>query len=185
MRAGHARPLRWWMVEWVLAERGGRHICRPYGVNRQVSYNRKRHGRDESLPYGLCELEIVGRPDLRLSRACMGVGMVSGHPCRERRPRRPAEGSRPLPTMQNSNGRRRKVAGRACPAPTGWWMVGGCWPGVLQYPYSKQTSFCIPRGAPAPLSFFVVSCYNVLCIVMYKIYRERYLFITHAAFEKL
>ena len=37
----------------------------------------------------------------------------------------------------------------------------------------------------APLSFFVVSCYNVLCIVMYKIYRERYLFITHAAFEKL
>ena len=38
---------------------------------------------------------------------------------------------------------------------------------------------------PAPLSFFVVSCYNILCIVMYKIYRERYLFITYAAFEKL
>ena len=37
---------------------------------------------------------------------------------------------------------------------------------------------------PAPLSFFVVSCYNILCIVMYKIYRERYLFITYAAFEK-
>ena len=37
----------------------------------------------------------------------------------------------------------------------------------------------------APLSFFVVSCYNILCIVMYKIYRERYLFITYAAFEKL
>ena len=36
-----------------------------------------------------------------------------------------------------------------------------------------------------PLSFFVVSCYNILCIVMYKIYRERYLFITYAAFEKL
>ena len=40
------------MVEWVLAGRGGRHICRPYGVNRQVSYNRERCGRDESLPYG-------------------------------------------------------------------------------------------------------------------------------------
>ena len=37
----------------------------------------------------------------------------------------------------------------------------------------------------APLSFFVVSCYNILCIVMYKFYRERYLFITYAAFEKL
>ena len=49
-----------------------------------------------------------------------------------------------------------------------------------------QTNIILyPRGAPAPLSFFVVSCYNILCIVMYKIYRERYLFITHAAFEKL
>ena len=37
----------------VLAGRGGRHICRPYGVNRQVNYNRKRRGRDESLPYGV------------------------------------------------------------------------------------------------------------------------------------
>ena len=36
----------------VLAGRCERHICRPYRVNRQVSYNRKRFGRDESLPYG-------------------------------------------------------------------------------------------------------------------------------------
>ena len=36
----------------VLAGRCGRHICRPYGVNRQVSYDRKRRGRDEPLPYG-------------------------------------------------------------------------------------------------------------------------------------
>uniref|UniRef100_UPI004026C555 M20/M25/M40 family metallo-hydrolase n=1 Tax=Gemmiger formicilis TaxID=745368 RepID=UPI004026C555 len=28
-----------------------------------------------------------------------GCGVVSGHLCRGRRPRRPAEGSRPLPTM--------------------------------------------------------------------------------------
>ena len=54
-----------------------------------------------------------------------GCGVVSGHLCRGRRPRRAAEGSRPLPTVwgetgwQSSNGRQRKVAGRACPAPTG------------------------------------------------------------------
>ena len=118
--------------------------------------------------------------------------------CRGRHPRRPAEGSRPLPTMQTSNRRRRRVAGRACPAPTGWWMVGGCWPGgaggIYAAPYGQ--AYCnirIPdkhhytskEVLPAPLSFFVVSCYNILCIVMYKIYRERYLFITYAAFEKL
>ena len=149
-------------------------------------------------PYGLCEREIVGRPALRPPRACMGVGMFSGHPCRGRRPRRPAEGSRPLPTMQTGNRRRRKVAGRACPAPTGWWMVGGCWPGgaggISAAPYRQ--AYCTIRipdkhhsiskeVLPAPLSFFLVSCYNILCIVMYKIYRERYLFITYAAFEKL
>ena len=32
-------------------------------------------------PYGLCEREIVGRPALRPPRACMGVGMFSGHLC--------------------------------------------------------------------------------------------------------
>ena len=92
----------------------------------------------------------------------------------------------------------RRVAGRACPAPTGWWMVGGCWPGgaggIYAAPYGQ--AYCNIRIPDkhhsiskevllAPLSFFVVSCYNILCIVMYKIYRERYLFITYAAFEKL
>ena len=123
---------------------------------------------------------------------------VCGKWCRGRRPRRPAEGSRPLPTMQTSNRRRRRVAGRACPAPTGWWMVGGCWPGGTGGIYAAPCgqAYCtirisdkhhsISKGVlPAPLSFFVVSCYNILCIVMYKIYRERYLFITYAAFEKL
>ena len=129
-------------------------------------------------PYGLCEREIVGRPALRPPRACMGVGMFSGHLCRGRRPRRPAEGSRPLPTMQTSNRRRRRVAGRACPAPTGWWMVGGCWPGgaggIYATPYGQ--AYCNIRIPDkhhyiskevllAPLSFFVVSCYNILCIV--------------------
>ena len=75
---------------------------------------------------------------------------------------------------------------------------GGCRPGgaggIYAAPYGQ--AYCnirIPdkhhyiskEVLPAPLSFFVVSCYNILCIVMYKIYRERYLFITYAAFEKL
>ena len=51
--AGRACPAPTVVDGWrVLAGRGGRHICRPYGVNRQVSYNRERCGRDESLPYG-------------------------------------------------------------------------------------------------------------------------------------
>ena len=38
--------------------------------------------------------------------------------CRWQRPQRPAEGSRPLPTMQRIRGGNGKVEGRACPAPT-------------------------------------------------------------------
>ena len=38
--------------------------------------------------------------------------------CRGQRPQRPAEGSRPLPTMQRIRGGNGKVEGRACPAPT-------------------------------------------------------------------
>ena len=52
-RAGHARPLR--------------------GGEGETGAGRERRGRDESLPYGLCEREIVGRPDLRPPRACVGV----------------------------------------------------------------------------------------------------------------
>ena len=77
----------------------------PYrGGGRLAGAGRERRGRDESLPYGLCEREIVGRPALRPPRACMGVGMISDHTCRGRRPRRPAEGSRPLPTMRGEAG---------------------------------------------------------------------------------
>ena len=38
--------------------------------------------------------------------------------CRGQRPQRPAEGSRPLPTMQRIRSGNGKVEGRACPAPT-------------------------------------------------------------------
>ena len=76
-------------------------------------------------PYGLCEREIVGRPALRPPRACMGVGMVSGHPCRGRRPRRPAEGSRPLPTMWKVRGWLWESvrAGHARPLRGGGWLA--------------------------------------------------------------
>ena len=149
-------------------------------------------------PYGLCEREIVGRPALRPPRACMGVGMVSGHPCRGRRPRRPAEGSRPLPTMRKISGWLWEVCGPGMPGPygvvDGWRVLAGRCGRHIGRPYGQ--AYCTIRipdkhhsiskeVLPAPLSFFVVSCYNILCIVMYKIYRERYLFITYAAFEKL
>ena len=149
-------------------------------------------------PYGLCKREIVGRPALRPPRACMGVGMVSGHPCRGRRPRRPAEGSRPLPTMRKISGWLREACGPGIPGPygvvDGWRVLAGRCGLHICRPYGQ--AYCTIRipdkhhsiskeVLPAPLSFFVVSCYNILCIVMYKIYRERYLFITYAAFEKL
>ena len=54
-------------------------------------------------PYG-GERKIVGRPALRPPRACIGAGVVSGHLCRGRRPRRAAEGSRPLPTVWGETG---------------------------------------------------------------------------------
>ena len=54
MRAGHARPLTG-------------------GAEGETGAYRKVRGRDESLPYGVREWEIVGRPDLRPPRVCMGV----------------------------------------------------------------------------------------------------------------
>ena len=65
------------------------------------------------------EREIVGRPALRPPRTCMGAGMVSGHLCRGRRPRRPAEGSRPLPTMWKVRGWLWKARGPGMPGPYG------------------------------------------------------------------
>ena len=75
------------------------------GGGRLAGAGRERRGRDESLPYGLREREIVGRPDLRPPRACMGVGVVSGYSLYIRRLQiGAAEGSRPLPTMWRVRG---------------------------------------------------------------------------------
>ncbi|MCO7108336.1 type III pantothenate kinase [Gemmiger formicilis] len=129
-------------------------------------------------------------------KGCIGSGrrirgsdvLVAGHPCRGGVLDAPRRGQDPSLRCGRSVGGYGKRAGRACPA-YGWWMVGGCWPGGagrrIVISVFGQTSFYIQRGAARASFFFVVSCYNILCIVMYKIYRERYLFITYAAFEKL
>ena len=64
-----------------------------------------------------------------VGRKVSGCGVVSGHLCRGRRPRRPAEGSRPLPTMQKIKGRQRQGCGPGMPGPygaavNGWWAGG-------------------------------------------------------------
>ena len=85
-----------------------------------MSGNRKVSGRDESLPYNPHSRELVGRPVLWPPCPLAVAGKLTDCRCRGRRPRRPAEGSRPPPYNINRkrdiNG---KVAGRACPAPTG------------------------------------------------------------------
>ena len=96
------------------------------------------------------------------------------------------------------DGRRREGCGPGMPGPygvvDGWRVLAGrCGRHIGRPCGQAYCTICIPdkhhsiskEVLPAPLSFFVVSCYNILCIVMYKIYRERYLFITYAAFEKL
>ena len=59
----------------------------------------------------------VGRPAPRPPRTFAVMRSPADY-CRGRRPRRPAEGSRPLPTMQRIRGGNGEVEGRACPAPT-------------------------------------------------------------------
>ena len=149
-------------------------------------------------PYGLCEREIVGRPALRprervwvwgwLRAIPVGGGVLDA-------PRRGQDPSlRCKPVTGGDAGLR---AGHARPLRGGGWLIG-CWPGGAGGIYAAPCgqAYCNIRIPDkhhsiskevllAPLSFFVVSCYNILCIVMYKIYRERYLFITYAAFEKL
>ena len=68
-------------------------------------------------PYGVAE-GCAGA-----GRKVSGCGVISGHLCRGRRPRRAAEGSRPLPTVwgetgwQSSNGWLWKVCGPGMPGP--------------------------------------------------------------------
>ena len=70
-------------------------------------------------PYGGWKGERV------LAGRCAGVGWFRAISVGGRRPRRPAEGSRPLPTVwgetgwQSSNGRRRKARGPGMPGPYG------------------------------------------------------------------
>ena len=66
------------------------------GVNR---YAREGQGRTAARPYGWRK--------------------VRGQGCRGRRPRRPAEGSRPLPTMQKIKGRQWQGCGPGMPGPYG------------------------------------------------------------------
>ena len=63
-----------------------------------------------------------------LAGRCAGAGMISGHLCRERRPRRAAEGSRPLPTMWKVRGWLWKSAraGHARPLRCGERLTGHC-----------------------------------------------------------
>ena len=118
-------------------------------------------------PYGLCKREIVGRPALRPPRACMGVGMVSGHPCRGRRPRRPAEGSRPLPTMQKIKGRQWQGCGPGMPGPYGLLFPAAGVRGRLaahnerrQFASQTRSCGCLPRrGKHCSLpSFAALNC---------------------------
>ena len=91
---------------------------------------RLRAGHARPLQGGVNELRAKARPT-----ECGKVGCRAACPqaaadvcvnekpcglcCRGRRPRRPAEGSRPLPTMQRIKGvGNGEAAGRACPAPT-------------------------------------------------------------------
>ena len=60
----------------------------------------------------------VGRPAPRPPRTFAVMRTPADCVVGGRRPRRPAEGSRPLPTMQRIQGGNGEVAGRACPAPT-------------------------------------------------------------------
>ena len=60
----------------------------------------------------------VGRPAPRPPRTFAVMRSPADCVVGGRRPRRPAEGSRPLPTMQRIQGGNGEAAGRACPAPT-------------------------------------------------------------------
>ena len=113
-QGGYAKAL------WLAALR-----CKGYGV--VMAGLRAGHARP--LQGGVNELRAKARPT-----ECGKVGCRAACPqaaadvcvnekpcglcCRGRRPRRPAEGSRPLPTMQRIRGGNGRVAGRACPAPT-------------------------------------------------------------------
>ena len=95
----------WWKIDGRRWEGCGPGMPGPYGVvkGKRLPARRCTGGMNPS-PTDCREREIVGWPALRPPRACMGVRVVSGYPCRGRCPRRPSEGSRPLPTMWKIRG---------------------------------------------------------------------------------
>ena len=104
--------------------------CRPTMQRiKGVVMARLRAGHARPLQGGVNELRAKARPTeygkVGCRAACpqaaadvCGNEKPCGLCCRGRRPRRHAEGSRPLPTMQRIRGGNGEAAGRACPAPT-------------------------------------------------------------------
>ena len=96
---------------------GGKRVAESGGLGEWVSGGRLTAGGGEVAGRACPAPTGGGRV-----RAC---GVVSGHLCRERRPRRAAEGSRPLPTVwgetgwQSSNGWLCKARGPGMPGPYG------------------------------------------------------------------
>ena len=96
---------------------GGKRVAESGGLGEWVSGGRLTAGGGEVAGRACPAPTGGGRV-----RAC---GVVSGHLCRERRPRRAAEGSSPLPTVwgetgwQSSNGWLCKARGPGMPGPYG------------------------------------------------------------------
>ena len=122
LRAGHARPLRG-------------------GVNELRAKARPTE----------CGKWDVGRPAPRPPRT-FAVMRSPADCCRGRRPRRPAEGSRPLPTMQKTKGIQRQGCGPGMPGPYGVaWMSCGRRPAPR-----NVVKWDVGRPAPRPPRTFAV-----------------------------
>ncbi len=102
----------------------GRRPRRPAERSRPLPTMRKINGRQRQGcgpgmpgPYGVAL--FVRRGGFRIRPQGWRRRKVYGLPCRGRRPRRPAERSRPLPTMRKINGRQRQGCGPGMPGPYG------------------------------------------------------------------
>ena len=96
-----------------------------------------------------------------------GWRKVRGQECRGRRPRRPAEGSRPLPTMQKIKGRQWQGCGPGMPGPYGLLFPAAGVRGRLaahnerrQFATQTRSCGCLPRrGKHCSLpSFAALNC---------------------------
>ena len=100
----------------------GRRPRRPAERSRPLPTMRKINGRQRQGcgpgmpgPYGVAL--FVRRGGFHIRPRGVRRRKVYGSPCRGRRPRRPAERSRPLPTMQKINWRQRQGCGPGMPGP--------------------------------------------------------------------